>query len=297
MAQGMNGFAGADFGLALGHVDGYRWWKLAAPNLLGSPAHADRDWTVESLIGANEFRWQPGVNEAVCSTDPSHEPPVERFTRPRLLPGDYVPAQDQCGCGFWAYWEPQEHPITGNENAYLPVLGIVRGTGRTLIGPRGFRSQQARIIALHLPFQIVRTDPLNSTPGDGWHDAFSQPGVHHPPHGRPSFARGGLLSTPASRQNGKNAMAEFDRYLRHGRYQPAPPEPEETDAHALAWTAVIEDRLATMYGAELYTTRAALTASHPPDTRYLPPPAAACTCDGPVQAALGRCPVHMTMAL
>jgi hypothetical protein len=274
MAQGMNGFAGADFGLALGHVDGYRWWKLAAPDLLGSPAHADRDWAAAPLIGANGFLWQSGVNEAVCSTDPSHEPPVETYRRrspshpwpvPRWTAG--ASEESVCGCGFWAYWEPQEHAITGNAAAFLPVLGVVRGTGRTLIGPRGFRSQQARVIALHLPFQIVRTDPLNSTPGDGWHDAFSRPGVHHPPHGRPSFARGGLLGSRLS----SLSMAEFDDWLRHGSAPAPDPGPEVPDDHALAWTAVIEDRLATMYGAELYSTRPALLAAHQPDTRYASP--------------------------
>lgn len=264
MARGMDGFAGADFGLALGHADGYRWWKLAAPQLTGSPARAGRDWPTAPLIGANDFMWQPGVNEAVCSTDPFHEPPVEYAgSKDVCLDGvTWQKAASECGCGFWAYWKPQEHPITGSSGTFLPVLGVVRGTGRTLIGPLGFRSQQARIIALHLPFQIVRTDPGGS-PG-GWHDAFTQPGVHHPPHGQPS--RTGLLGSrfPANQPS----MAEFDSWLRHGS-DPAPAaEPETPDAHALAWMGVIEDRLATMYSASMFSTRAALLASHPPDTRY-----------------------------
>jgi hypothetical protein len=554
MARGMDGFAGADFGLALGHVDGYRWWKLAAPRLTVSPARADRDWPEQPLIGANNHAWQPGVNEAVCSTDPSHEPPVEYTKRPGLEPRDYpVSWQDSCGCvspetrvltadlqwvpagdlavgerllafdeypsdpgygkaggrkyrdavvastdrgplpcydlefedgttvrvsfdhqwlcyggdkaahwvrtdelragdlrvsrvvkpftpwmtdtsreagylaaafdgegsftqshnyrcflsfaqagnemltetesclktldidynhyiqlnsyqplrldgtprldmhrltvakrpdlmkllgsvrpvrllpklrldclgrlnmrdrvrlvnktyvgerevvklgttsgtyfaegmashncGFWAYWKPQEHSITGSSDAFLPILGVVRGTGRTLIGPLGFRSQQARIIALHLPFQIVKTDPL--PPGrESWTNTFTVPGVHHPPHGRPSRVLGRW-----GREASTGSLDAFDRWLRRG--EPASsPEPEDPDTHALAWTAVIEDRLATMYDAKIYTTRASLTADYPPDTRYLPQE---CTCGafgGTYQRAQFRlqCPVHM----
>jgi hypothetical protein len=116
---------------------------------------------------------------------------------------------------------------------------------------------------LHLPFQIVRTDP--SPPAGDWHDAFSHPGVHHPPHGRPQALRGSLFGPQPQ------SMAEFDDWLRHGSNPKPPPEPEKPDDHALSWMAVIEDRLADMYGARVYATRAALSASHPPDTRYANP--------------------------
>lgn len=156
---GMPGFAGSgtkDFEFAAGSVIGYRWWQLDAPNLRLDPLTADRHWNPRPLIGAAGAMWMPGVNHAVCKYVDEHKPPVEVDAAGR-----------GCGCGFWAYWQPQEHDLGRNS---LPVLGVIEGTGRTLIGPRGFRSQKARIIALHLPFQIVP-----EVRRAGWYDAFSEP--------------------------------------------------------------------------------------------------------------------------
>jgi hypothetical protein len=36
----------------------------------------------------------------------------------------------------------------------LPAYGVIEGTGRTLIGPKGFRCQRAKIVALALGFSV-----------------------------------------------------------------------------------------------------------------------------------------------
>ena len=251
MARGIGGFDGAgrqDFDLALGHVTGFRWWRLAAPDLACSPVHADRDWARTPLAGQTGHWWEPGVQEAKCNTDPQHKPPVE-----------YEGAgngQTHCGCGWWCYWEPREHAFTV-AGAALPVLGVVAGTGRTLLGPLGFRSQQARVIALHLACQIVVTDPAPPP------QEFS----YGPPRRESGSTWRDVLMTPArARERAQRpGMEAFDDWLRHGDEPPAPAAPEGPDDHALAWMGVIEDRLASMYSAKVYATRASMIADFPPD--------------------------------
>jgi len=142
--RGMPGFAdeSRDFDLAIGTVTGYRWWALAGPDFSRDPLGADEHWPPALLTGATGKSWEAGVNEAHCNYVDAHEPPVEV--------DEYG---NGCGCGFWAYWVPQSHSLDRNPYA-LPVVGVIEGSGRTLIGPKGFRSQQARIAALHLPFRL-----------------------------------------------------------------------------------------------------------------------------------------------
>ncbi len=59
-------------------------------------------------------------------------------------------------CGFWGYWKMADQ--TWHDK--LPVFGIMEGTGRVVIGSKGFRAQKARIIALVPAFAIdVATTP------------------------------------------------------------------------------------------------------------------------------------------
>lgn len=58
-----------------------------------------------------------------------------------------------CGCGFWAYTNGGNDYYYGNSFSDQPatVSGIVKGYGRCVIGPKGFRAEKCEILALVLP--------------------------------------------------------------------------------------------------------------------------------------------------
>jgi hypothetical protein len=117
---GLAGFDGAEPDLAIGSVTGVRWWNLAGTALQG--VHGP---------------WVMGENTARCGRRMSHG------QDPHPVP------EEDCGCGFWAYWTAD---AAGNPHSFeVPVLGVIEGYGKTLIGERGFRCAKARIAALHIP--------------------------------------------------------------------------------------------------------------------------------------------------
>lgn len=69
-----------------------------------------------------------------------------------IKPPHDSPVED-CKCGFYAYTDTDHEELDADiyhdSNDY--VLGIVKGTGRTLIGTRGFRCERAEIVALRDP--------------------------------------------------------------------------------------------------------------------------------------------------
>ena len=212
--------------LVLGTITGYRWWTLAAPDLTQSPATAGEHWPAALLQGMRA-PWQPGVNTATC---------LNGYASRHENHGD-VPS-DACGCGHWAYWAPGHHDV-GVSQAQLPVMGVIRGMGRTLIGDRGFRCARAEIVAVYLPFVI---DPVLPA-ADSWQRAGFT--------GRVMY-----LGGPP------------------GTGQRKPPSQEEIRAAAdaaEAWTAVIGDRIGQMYpGVRVFETLDAMLTCFPPDPNYSP---------------------------
>lgn len=161
MSKGISGFDNrGDFELALEPVTGARWWRMTLPKLTGLPGDADRNWPRALLRGQKGYLWEPGRNTAVC------------FATGGIPRTDHDVPDDDCGCGFWAYWDLQEHDIGGSTGAFTEnICGIIQGTGRVLVGERGFRSQYAKIVALYLPFQIM---PGNcGVPGCMAHDVVT----------------------------------------------------------------------------------------------------------------------------
>jgi hypothetical protein len=139
--RGEPGFAGqggaAEPGFAIGSVTGYRWWALPRPDEAIPPC-SRRGWDPGQLRGMHDA-WGPGLLTARCIGDLAGGAPEHRQ--------EGVP-EEACSCGFWAYWDvPPRHSM----GALLPVLGVIEGSGKTLIGETGFRCGQARIRALHLP--------------------------------------------------------------------------------------------------------------------------------------------------
>jgi len=167
--------------MAAGTVRGYRWWTVAAPLVPAGfrnhleltdpfltrrlPAHVtwSDGWIPDpyrcTVQGMHGGRWTRGLThnnggkyKAECRASPSAIMAVPP-SREILAPG--------CGCGFWAYWRdlPVEwdacipyvrrlDPRAYQQNDYLvtiPVAGVIEGSGKTVIGDKGFRSEYARI--------------------------------------------------------------------------------------------------------------------------------------------------------
>ena len=197
---GLTGFDGngePDF--AIGSVTGVRWWNLTGTELTG--VHGS---------------WAMGENVAYCAKggrpDDAH----------------MVPEED-CACGFWAYWTTA---ASGNpHNFQLPVLGVIEGYGKTLIGEKGFRCAKARIVALHIP-------PAGIASRDA--------------------------DAPAILNRHTNAVATW-RALRGD----APRKPPDA-AELMARLVVREMQLEEAYGVPLYSTAAYMLERHPPTADYLP---------------------------
>lgn len=140
-------FHGLPFEFAVGEVYGLRMWhmdqygRLRARNWEGAPP------------------WRPGVNVAKCVKRKLESVSAGAYRVPTGgfefvvddNPGHDVPSEG-CSCGFYAYTdnlhaEVKSHARNGEE----PVLGIIKGTGKTLIGTQGFRCEKAEIVAFRDP--------------------------------------------------------------------------------------------------------------------------------------------------
>lgn len=225
---GLDGFDEAEF--VAGSVTGYRWWSLEAPDLALSPARADIMWRHGQLRGMQDY-WQPGLNIAICKSDRTY----------RYHPDSTIP-DENCGCGYWAYWTLQHHQV--GSGGTLPVCGVIEGSGNVLIGTKGFRCSRARIVALHLPFSIQPQVPASlerQLRAAGWDGRFIDYGRTVPPH-----------------LTGKVTEADVQAAL----------------VQAEAWMAVIGDRLARIYpDAEVFETKDAMLAKYPANPQYQEPPA------------------------
>jgi hypothetical protein len=156
-----------DWDLELGYIRGYRWFTIQVPeswagirhrevrtgyfDVNGQPEVYDEgpldlpDENIQPLIGAYGGTWLDGVNTAQCTKRGrggfAHEPPEVR---------------EACGCGFWAYFDENlaVNSVLGSWNTVsngtvgICVLGCVEGTGRVIVGEKGFRSQYAKIVGL-----------------------------------------------------------------------------------------------------------------------------------------------------
>lgn len=197
---GLSGFDGAEPDFAFGSVAGARWWNLQLRG--GIPE-----------LGGVHGPWTLGENIAKCRASRDHQVP-----------------DDDCGCGLWAYWQV---PDALNPHGFgRPVLGVIEGYGRTLIGAKGFRCEKARIAALHFPDGAALNDADNDAP---------------------SFLRG--------RGDAVNTWRALT-----GR-RGARVDPEDAVATLAAMEFLLEER----YGAPVYGTRGLMLEEHPLTPDYLPP--------------------------
>lgn len=147
MTAGMAGF-GSDsevrdtnddaWPFATGSVVGYRWWTYQvhssycprAVNAWGT-CLCGITGTPGELRGSFDKEWHGARMEAQCPC-----------ACQRVLDNPLA-----CGCGFWAYWRL---PFSRKETARYtwPVAGRIEGSGRVVIGEKGFRCERARITHL-----------------------------------------------------------------------------------------------------------------------------------------------------
>lgn len=108
------------------------------------------------LIGAREVLWQTGTMDAYCQValyDTLFRFSQGSSTFDELLSEPFHSAPDEnCSCGIYAYWQADKWP--GISPSGFPVMGVVEGSGPTIIGTLGFRTSRARIVGLHVPFKL-----------------------------------------------------------------------------------------------------------------------------------------------
>lgn len=171
--SGMQGFSEhgtpEEWDLAIGEVYGYRWWKLSIPAKLAGYIEAP-DMTLNPqelrLVGANHQPWDAGRLEAKCTASSYTSPSWDDLLNGRSEPFKHEPPEirEACGCGFWAYFDQflsvdshftklgagKPYKVS-NHCVEIPVFGVVKGSGRVIIGEKGFRCQYAEIVGLALP--------------------------------------------------------------------------------------------------------------------------------------------------
>jgi hypothetical protein len=145
----------------------------------------------------------------------------------------------RCGCGVWAYWKLD----SGDVNRFsptsrgLPVLGIIEGYGRVLLGEKGFRCQKAKIVALAPAFSIQPEVSPSSYADRLFEQRFGPLW-----NGQPEPLAIEAAAPPLD-------LEEVTR---------------RAQQHADAWMAVIQDRLEQLYPeAAVYATARGMLASVP----------------------------------
>lgn len=130
---------------------------------------SDRPFSIGSLTGLRAFLindkggltgvayrdlYSPEVNTAVCHVEP--------WWTPETIPACYLPyikdGHDfigiNCTCGFHAFFDGTNdylHDPNGPMWSEYRIAGIIEGWGKYVVGPRGFRAEKARILALITP--------------------------------------------------------------------------------------------------------------------------------------------------
>lgn len=126
----MPGFDGsAD--LYVGSLKGFRAWRVALPH----PGSNEQPMLRSASF---YYHWAPGVNKAKCFC--SH--PACRISEELVT--------DDCGHGFWAYAEVPPDVTAGSYllSGAIICTGVVAGFGSCVVGPKGFRSMKAQLLAL-----------------------------------------------------------------------------------------------------------------------------------------------------
>jgi hypothetical protein len=134
--------------MAIGMIKGFRKWSILLPKMDGVEPEV-----LKGSYGKNFLDHEAGADgrrKATCHQSGSKHPPEE------------VPADNGCGCGWWAYWAPEEaqkHGGNGGAGAIDVTIGV-EGTGRVVIGQKGFRSQYVKVTGI-CPDESLDADGMN----------------------------------------------------------------------------------------------------------------------------------------
>lgn len=90
-------------------------------------------------IFMEQYRWGNGTNRAVCLRAGSASASRQHLNG--IM-------RQNCGCGFWAYCGDGKHTRPAHNDI---IWAVIQGWGRMIVGPKGFRAQRARIVALTFP--------------------------------------------------------------------------------------------------------------------------------------------------
>lgn len=134
----------------IGAIFGFRVWQLDAAGYLSSQ-------------GLGNTTWESGRNVAVCAQDfgDGHRAPIAN-----------------CGCGLYAYHDPDEIELIRFPGGTFPIAGIVRAWGDMEVHEAGFRAEYAEIVALCLPWPaIVEERPVKFQLWDAFGRAVERYGV------------------------------------------------------------------------------------------------------------------------
>jgi hypothetical protein len=107
-------------------VYGFRYWGM----------DVDIDWGSIYPKGVFGSYWTLPVKVAQCKRAGSG------------LPVGHAPSTE-CSCGIYAYFGVSGMVPTFKGDLFV-FSGVIEGTGKTVIGPLGFKSQRARVLALSL---------------------------------------------------------------------------------------------------------------------------------------------------
>ncbi len=96
-----------------------------------------------------EYTLQPDGSVIATTRSPgSFVKPIEA-PKPKVnltkKPKHLAPVEE-CACGFYAYGDSHHENVRNHLSVETGIMGIIRGTGRTLIGTRGFRCEKAEIV-------------------------------------------------------------------------------------------------------------------------------------------------------
>lgn len=135
------GSGGGGIPLVMGSVLGYRMWTLKYDgSILRSPVMTEVSWSEER-------------KRSRCETRQSPYSRYYRGDRHQML---------NCTCGFYAYFGGIRNPY----RKQALISGVIEGTGETVIGTKGFRCAEGRVLAIAPNRKLLRKKWFGNPTGD-----------------------------------------------------------------------------------------------------------------------------------
>lgn len=158
-------------GLVVGSLTGFRYWSLGSDGVL--QGHWSGLWEtpeyvaeckahIERKIVTKEVAYEldkqtPDLVEDIKIREITHwkdgtttEEEVHHYYQVVMPGGHPTPPEDpdECKCGIYAGYAPDNVRDSGHRSDQL--FGVIKATGRTIMGTRGFRTAKAQLVALSL---------------------------------------------------------------------------------------------------------------------------------------------------